>query len=300
MGPDSPILGSSNQHTLARVTSDVRVGTDIRHRIRQQHPPRLMASRSFHIYDIRKMDVPPKERSLKYMTRLLTCMPAWWLRFVFFPLFFLPSLSPFRDNVTIGIHICSVFIGLHLPLPRRRNWNSPCSFTRGSSRDDLEINEASYLFLHVSIHLLPSFMVIYHLADFFILLSLLLGPNFKLVYSRIRNCIRWRYWPESSYYHFLQLCTWRGKYTPSKINPSRITDSRSCSIKLVHWSFTTLSHHLREYLMLSWRFLILRKIFRHGVTFPLSSADQLAGTRYVLGMLYRQFFYCSFAVLTTS
>ncbi|KAF9533134.1 WD40-repeat-containing domain protein [Crepidotus variabilis] len=36
-----------------------------------------MASRLFHIYDIRKMDVPAQEResSLKYMTRSLACMP---------------------------------------------------------------------------------------------------------------------------------------------------------------------------------------------------------------------------------
>ena len=36
-----------------------------------------MASRLFHIYDIRKMDMPAQEResSLKYMTRSLACMP---------------------------------------------------------------------------------------------------------------------------------------------------------------------------------------------------------------------------------
>lgn len=35
-----------------------------------------MASRLFHIYDIRKMDAPPQSResSLKYMTRALACM----------------------------------------------------------------------------------------------------------------------------------------------------------------------------------------------------------------------------------
>jgi cell cycle arrest protein BUB3 len=36
-----------------------------------------MASRLFHIYDIRKMDLPAQQResSLKYMTRSLACMP---------------------------------------------------------------------------------------------------------------------------------------------------------------------------------------------------------------------------------
>lgn len=36
-----------------------------------------MASRLFHIYDIRKMDKAAQEResSLKYMTRSLACMP---------------------------------------------------------------------------------------------------------------------------------------------------------------------------------------------------------------------------------
>jgi len=36
-----------------------------------------MASRLFHIYDIRKMGTPAQEResSLKYMTRSLACMP---------------------------------------------------------------------------------------------------------------------------------------------------------------------------------------------------------------------------------
>lgn len=36
-----------------------------------------MASRLFHIYDIRKMDIPAQQResSLKYMTRSLACMP---------------------------------------------------------------------------------------------------------------------------------------------------------------------------------------------------------------------------------
>ena len=36
-----------------------------------------MASRLFHIYDIRKMSTPAQEResSLKYMTRSLACMP---------------------------------------------------------------------------------------------------------------------------------------------------------------------------------------------------------------------------------
>ena len=50
------------------------------------------------------------------------------------------------------------------------------------------------------------------------------------------------------------------------------TNSLWCNLKLVYWSFTTLPHHLRESLMLSWRFLTNFKFTNphptRGSTFP--------------------------------
>ena len=76
-----------------------------------------MASRLFHIYDIRKMDVPAQQResSLKYMTRSLTCMPdGQGSLFLFF--FFL-FCRPFHlFNATLRLE--SVYFLFFLPIFR--------------------------------------------------------------------------------------------------------------------------------------------------------------------------------------
>ena len=58
-----------------------------------------MASRLFHIYDIRKMDSPAqtRESSLKFMTRALACMSDGQGVFLFFTRLF-SAYPPFRSG----------------------------------------------------------------------------------------------------------------------------------------------------------------------------------------------------------
>ena len=66
-----------------------------------------MASRLFHIYDVRKTGAPAQERenNLKYMTRSLACMPNGENLFV---LSFFPFSSPVLIRKTIGYATASV------------------------------------------------------------------------------------------------------------------------------------------------------------------------------------------------
>ena len=128
--------------------------------------------------------------NLKYMTRSLMCdgQGSWFFSFFFSPLFVLSSLFPFQYDVTVEIHIFSIF-----PAYFSRITSPPFHGGRHAYWLDvlpgtfLTQNTGFYSCLHISINLLPFPIIIlrYGALTFFFSLSFILSPlrlfpNFNL------------------------------------------------------------------------------------------------------------------------